>query len=180
MSKKKLSFVVQQHDATHMHWDFRLEMDGVLVSWAIPKGPSLNPANKRLAIRVVDHEFSYKDFEGVITGDDYGAGKVIIWDSGYYEPAGADPAADLHRSWLADGKLEFTLYGEKLKGQWALIKTKSKQYGEDSWLLIKKKDEFAAEEDILEKERKSVVSGKSIEEITEEDGTLSSDSWDEE
>lgn len=177
MTNQVLVFVVQQHHATHMHWDFRLEMDGVLVSWAIPKGPSMDPAVRRLAIRVVDHEYSYKDFEGVITGDQYGAGKVIIWDKGRYEPAGLDSPLNLHDTWLSGGKLEFNLHGEKLKGLWSLLKTGSKQYGEDAWFLVKKRDEFAYQGEIVKERPESVVSGKLVDEITEEDGCLGCEQW---
>jgi bifunctional non-homologous end joining protein LigD len=175
---KTLVFVVQQHHATHMHWDFRLEMGGVLVSWAIPKGPSLNPNDKRLAIRVEDHNYSYKDFEGIITGDQYGAGKVIIWDTGTYEPVGFQTDENIHEVLLKEGKLEFTLYGVKLKGLWALFKTGSKRYGEDSWLMVKKKDEFVNTDTITKERPESVVSGKKVDEVTENDGCLACDTWD--
>lgn len=176
MKQNKLLFVVQQHRATHMHWDFRLEMDNVLVSWAVPRGPSTDPSVRRLAIRVVDHVFSYKDFEGVITGDGYGAGQVIIWDEGTYEPVNFS-GENLHDEWLAGGVLEFRLHGHKLKGLWVLFKTKGRRFGQDSWLLVKKKDEFAGTGEIVHEQPYSVRSGKRVEQVTEEDGRLDGDSF---
>jgi bifunctional non-homologous end joining protein LigD len=137
-----LAFVVQRHKASHLHYDFRLEMDGVLKSWAVPKGPSMNPGDKRLAIMVEDHPYGYKDFKGVIP-DGYGAGIAEIWDKGKYTGAGnsaKDGLAKL-RAGLKTGDLKFTLQGKKLKGSFALVKLKGKQ--ENAWLLIKHKDEYA-------------------------------------
>lgn len=124
-------FVVQEHHATHLHYDLRLEMDGTLKSWAIPKGPSLNPADKRLAIMVDDHPLEYASFEGYIPEGEYGAGEVIIWDKGSYK---------LLKGSFKEGMLEFFLSGNKLKGAFVLLKLRGK---EKEWLLIKKKDEFA-------------------------------------
>ncbi|MCR3923584.1 MAG: DNA ligase, partial [Firmicutes bacterium] len=140
---KPLLFVVQQHHATHMHWDFRLEMEGVFVSWAIPKGPCADAKVKRLAFRVEDHVYGYKDFEGIIPGNDYGSGKVIIWDQGEYEPHEIEATSDLHQNWISRGKLQFSLKGNKLKGEWVLVRTAKRLYGEDTWLLIKRKDSHA-------------------------------------
>ncbi len=137
-----LSFVVQRHKASHLHYDLRLEMDGVLKSWAVPKGPSMNPGDKRLAMMVEDHPYSYKDFKGVIP-EGYGAGIVEIWDSGKYtdiESSGKDAEQKL-RAALKAGSLKFTLFGKKLKGEFALVKLKGKQ--ENAWLLIKHKDQYA-------------------------------------
>lgn len=122
---KQLSFVVQRHDASHLHYDFRLELDGVLKSWAIPKGPSLDPRDKRLAVMVEDHPLSYGSFEGVIPKGNYGAGTVDIWDSGTYIPEGSskDPAADIRRG-LKSGSLKFVMNGQKLKGSFALVRLK--------------------------------------------------------
>ncbi|ATL46463.1 3'-phosphoesterase [Chitinophaga caeni] len=137
----KLSFVVQRHDATQLHFDFRLEMDGVLKSWAVPKGPSLNPADKRLAMEVEDHPYDYKDFEGVIPEGNYGAGTVYIWDKGTYEML--DDSADPLKEWKS-GSIKVILHGKKLKGEFALVRMKSA--GEKAWLLIKHNDRYATEE----------------------------------
>jgi bifunctional non-homologous end joining protein LigD len=164
---KELLFVVQKHHASHLHYDFRLEMEGVLKSWAVPKGPSLNPSDKRLAMQVEDHPFDYKDFEGIIPKGNYGAGTVIVWDHGTYEPSenhnGKDPEKQLLHE-LHKGTLSIELNGEKLKGNFALVKTKGRE--DNAWLLIKKKDRYAKETDITKK-NKSVISGKTIEEVKE-------------
>jgi bifunctional non-homologous end joining protein LigD len=141
-----LSFVVQRHKASHLHYDFRLEMDGVLKSWAVPKGPSMNPSDKRLAMMVEDHPYSYKDFKGVIP-EGYGAGIVEIWDKGKYvdiDNSGKDAEKKLKAA-LKAGSLKFILYGKKLKGEFALVKLKGKQ--ENAWLLIKHKDEYAVDKE---------------------------------
>lgn len=143
----KLSFVVQRHKASHLHYDFRLEMEGVLKSWAVPKGPSLNPTDKRLAMMVEDHPYEYKDFKGIIP-DGYGAGIVEIWDKGYYTSIDKDKdsktAERKLRAGLKAGNLKFVLHGKKLKGEFALVRLKPRD-GEkgNSWLLIKHSDEFA-------------------------------------
>jgi len=144
---KKLSFVVQRHDASHLHYDFRLELDGVLKSWAIPKGPSLNPGDKRLAVQVEDHPLSYGKFEGVIPKGNYGAGTVEIWDNGTYTPdqdKSTNPIATLRKG-LQSGSLKITLHGKKLKGSFALVRLKDGK--EKNWLLIKHRDEFATNGD---------------------------------
>ncbi|MEO6637310.1 MAG: DNA polymerase ligase N-terminal domain-containing protein [Ginsengibacter sp.] len=142
-SESKLSFVVQRHKASRLHYDFRLEMDGVLKSWAVPKGPSLNPKDKRLAMMVEDHPYDYKDFSGVIPSG-YGAGIVEIWDEGTYsdlENLDMKAAQKNLKTGLAAGNLKIRLFGKKLKGEFALVKLKSKQ--ENAWLLIKHNDEGA-------------------------------------
>jgi bifunctional non-homologous end joining protein LigD len=145
-SEKGLKFVVQRHDASHLHYDFRLEMDGVLKSWAIPKGPSLNPKDKRLAIMVEDHPYDYRTFEGEIPEGNYGAGTVYIFDDGEYESSIEKHKNDekLLLEGLKAGSLKFRLKGKILKGEFALIKLKNSD--QDNWLLIKHKDEFAVSE----------------------------------
>lgn len=134
---KALSFVIQKHDASRLHYDFRLELDGVLVSWAVPKGPSYDPADKRMAIHVEDHPLSYGSFEGTIPPKQYGAGTVIVWDHGTWEPVG-----DPHEG-LAKGKLVFRLHGQKMEGLWELVKIAKGGEKQEPWLLFKKRDEFA-------------------------------------
>jgi len=162
---KQLIFVVQKHAASRLHYDFRLEMEGVLKSWAVPKGPSADPSVKRLAMMVEDHPFNYRDFEGTIPEGNYGAGTVIVWDEGTYEPIDeieGKKAQDKHLlQQLKKGSLKFVLHGKKLKGEWALVRT---HQSENSWLLIKHRDKYATETDITEK-NKSVVSGKTLEQI---------------
>ncbi|ETZ20850.1 DNA ligase D [Pedobacter sp. V48] len=161
--KDKLQFVIQKHDASRLHYDFRLEMDGVLKSWAVPKGPSTDPKTKRLAMMVEDHPFDYKDFEGIIPKGEYGGGTVIVWDQGSYEPIEqikGKKAQEKHLlKQLKAGSLKVILHGEKLKGEFALVKTHG--MGENGWLLIKHRDEFAKTSDITNKD-KSVLSGKTI------------------
>jgi len=162
--KDKLTFVIQKHDASRLHYDFRLEMEGVLKSWAVPKGPSTDPKNKRLAMMVEDHPFDYKNFEGIIPKGEYGGGTVIVWDEGTYEPIEeikGKKAQEKHLlKQLHEGSLKIKLHGKKLQGEFALVKTNG--MGENGWLLIKHKDEFAAAKDIT-KEDKSVLSGRTIE-----------------
>jgi bifunctional non-homologous end joining protein LigD len=161
-----LIFVVQKHDASRLHYDFRLEMDGVLKSWAVPKGPSLDPKVKRLAMMVEDHPFDYLNFEGIIPRGEYGGGTVIVWDEGTYEPIEeikGKKAQERHLlKQLASGSLKIKLHGEKLNGEFALVKTHG--MGENGWLMIKHKDELASSKDIT-KEDKSVLSGKTIEKM---------------
>ena len=155
-----LSFVIQKHDARNLHYDFRLELDGVLLSWAVPKGPSLDPSQKRLAVHVEDHPLSYGSFEGSIPAGQYGAGDVIVWDRGIWQPH-EDP-----RKAYAAGKLKFTLVGEKLSGDWTLVRTRLKGSGDkQQWLLIKENDQQArpaADYDIVQAEPKSVLSDASV------------------
>lgn len=163
-SENKLVFVIQKHAASHLHYDFRLEMDGVLKSWAVPKGPSLDPSVKRLAMMVEDHPYSYKDFEGNIPEGNYGAGNVIVWDNGTYEPADKNYKTTAENKLKADlhkGHLSFILKGKKLKGEFALVKLRGAKQ-ENAWLLIKKEDKYATDSDILEK-NKSVISKSTLE-----------------
>ncbi len=173
-SKGSLRFVVQKHDASHVHYDFRLEMDGVLKSWAVPKGPSLNPADKRLAMMVEDHPFDYRNFEGIIPAGNYGGGTVIVWDEGTYEPLEDEGLSrkeqeKLLLKQLYSGNLKIVLHGKKLKGEFALFQMKGR--GERSWILVKKKDDYASEEDVTE-QNQSVKSGKTIAQVAEENGTV--------
>ena len=162
----QLRFVIQKHDATNLHYDFRLEMGGVLKSWAVPKGPSTDPAIKRLAMMVEDHPYDYRNFEGIIPSG-YGAGTVIVWDEGFYELADAggkdkktqDSAL---RKGIHAGKLHIVLHGKKLKGEFALIKTHGR--GENAWLLFKVKDKYVSKEDITLKD-KSVISKKTLAQV---------------
>jgi bifunctional non-homologous end joining protein LigD len=163
---EQLRFVVQKHDASRLHYDLRLEINGVLKSWAVPKGPSLNPEDKRLAMEVEDHPYDYKDFEGIIPKGNYGAGTVIVWDEGTYEPLEPfkdkkSAERDLYKQWKA-GSIKVLLKGKKLKGEFALVKMKGQQ--ENAWLLIKHKDKYASEADVTTKD-KSVVSRKMLEQI---------------
>jgi bifunctional non-homologous end joining protein LigD len=162
--KDHLIFVVQKHDASRLHYDFRLEMDGVLKSWAVPKGPSLDPKVKHLAMMVEDHPFDYLNFEGLIPKGEYGGGTVIVWDEGTYEPIEpikGKKAQEKHLlKQLASGQLKIKLHGEKLNGEFAMVRTHG--MGENGWLMIKHKDEFATDKDIT-KQDKSVLSGKTIE-----------------
>ena len=165
-SSEQLQFVVQKHDASRLHYDFRLELKGVLKSWAVPKGPSMNPAEKRLAMLVEDHPFDYKNFEGIIPEGNYGAGTVIIWDEGTYEPiedVGEKTSQEKNLlKAFKNGSLKIRVHGKKLKGEFALVRTRG--LSDNSWLLIKHRDKFASEKDILEKD-KSVISGETIERL---------------
>ena len=157
-----LVFVVQKHQATRLHYDFRLELDGVLKSWAIPKGPSLNPRQKRLTLMVEDHPLEYGSFEGVIAEGSYGAGEVIVWDRGSYRPlVGATKGTmqEQVREQLGRGELRFLLFGEKLRGEFVLIR--QPHLGENAWLLIKKRDQYASTADVTRKDQ-SILSGKRL------------------
>lgn len=157
-------FVIQKHHASHLHYDFRLEMEGVLKSWAVPKGPSYDPTVKRLAMMTEDHPYDYAKFEGVIPANNYGAGNVIIWDNGQWEfiEPGDDPVKA-----LKSGKLTFRMYGKKMFGEWALVKIKGR-YGDkgNEWLLLKHRDEFANDKiDITEVAPRSVVSNRLVDDV---------------
>jgi bifunctional non-homologous end joining protein LigD len=157
---KKLEFVIQKHHASHLHYDFRLELGGVLISWAVPKGPSLNSKDRRLAMKVEDHPYDYRTFEGEIPKGNYGAGNVIVWDRGTYEPAKKTSDAEKElRAGLHKGHLSFILHGDKLQGEYALVK--SDKLEENAWLLMKKKDDFADNIDIT-LQNQSVITGKTL------------------
>ncbi len=149
-------FVIQQHHATSMHWDFRLEVEGTFKSWAVPKGPSTDPRDKRLAMAVEDHRLSWGDFEGVIGEGEYGAGPVIVWDRGSYRNLRDEPMADA----LANGHVSFWLEGVKLHGGWSLRHTDGRR-----WLLIKRRDEHANSGDPVRERPESVLSGRAIGEL---------------
>src|SRR3990170_5893867 len=170
-------FMVHMHDATRLHWDLRLELDGVFKSWAVPKGPSLDPAEKRLAVLVEDHPYEYGGFEGVIPEGNYGAGTTMIWDEGTYTTPGAADRAEIERSFhagLEKGTLKIILKGTKLEGQFALVRLKDKDSeptkgGEGrNWLVIKDRDQFSTPRDILELDR-SARTGRSMAEIRQEE-----------
>ncbi len=168
----RLVFVVHKHAARALHYDLRLELEGVLKSWAVPKGPSLDPSSKRLAVMVEDHPLDYKDFEGVIPEGNYGAGSVIIWDRGFYHHPSTwdeDKSERLLLDGLRKGDMKFILEGEKLQGEFALVKTRKDG---KSWLLLKKGDRNATQADIL-RENRSVVSQKTLEEVLEAGGSKS-------
>src|SRR3984893_3765477 len=163
-SSGKRIFVVQKHDASRLHYDFRLEINGVLASWAVPKGPSMNPADKRLAVRTGDHPIDYANFEGVIPEGQYGAGTVMVWDNGTYQtdPEGSAPEQ------LAQGELKFTLHGKKLRGAFVLIRTGLKSAGsrgQRSWLLIKRQDEYADPSWNIDRYDWSLLTGRSLDEM---------------
>lgn len=160
-------FVIQKHDASQLHYDFRLEIDGVLKSWAIPKGPSLNPREKRLAVSTEDHPLDYADFEGTIPEGEYGGGTVLVWDAGTFRNLTLDDsgrAMSASRG-LDQGKLVIELWGRKLRGKWSLVHARIKG-DRDSWLLMKLKDEFAdGRRKPTSTQPKSVLSGKDLEQI---------------
>jgi bifunctional non-homologous end joining protein LigD len=174
-------FVVQKHDATRLHYDFRLEMEGVLKSWAVPKGPSLDPADKRLAMQVEDHPVSYFDFEGIIPENNYGAGTVMVWDVGTWQPLSPNavqgkyvPGTDAEAAaMLAKGDLKFRLDGKKLKGDFALVKMKGRRPGSkgNEWLLIKKQDKHVVEGYDIDEYDESVLSKRSLAEIAGDAGS---------
>lgn len=154
-------FVIQKHAASRLHYDLRLEIDGVLKSWAVPKGPSLDPAQKRLAMETEDHPMSYADFEGRIPEEEYGGGNVIVWDSGTYALEN-DESSDAVEAYT-HGEIKFTLSGQKLSGRFVLVKTEQQQ---NSWLLIKEKDTYAdTDYDPVMERPESIVTGKTVEEV---------------
>ena len=164
-------FVIQQHAATTTHFDFRLEVDGALKSWAVPKGPSTNPKDKRLAMPTEDHSLEYADFEGVISEGEYGAGAVIVWDRGTYEnlTVDGDGAVVLAAEALEGGELKFRLHGEKLRGGYVLVRTGGG--GRERWLLIKQRDDEAdARRKPARTQPETVISGRTLERVEGDEG----------
>jgi bifunctional non-homologous end joining protein LigD len=165
----KLAFVIQKHAASSLHYDLRLELDGVMKSWAVPKGPSLDPAVRRLAIQVEDHPIEYNTFEGTIPEGEYGGGTVMLWDRGTYRYAGdaPDPLEGLRRGY-AKGDLKFELRGKRLRGSWVLVRTRGRGERQPQWLLIKHRDDEAVEEsDVTGEFMTSVATGRTMDEIAE-------------
>ena len=162
-----LIYVVQKHMASHLHYDFRLEWRGVLLSWAVPKGPSLDPAVKRLAMQTEDHPIEYANFEGVIPAGQYGAGTVMVWDKGTWQPESADVDNSLQK-----GEIKFTLHGKKLQGSWVLVRTRGfgKNPSRSAWLLIKHRDQYASEKDVTQEEPRSVASRRLLADIARDEG----------
>jgi len=163
----KLDFVIQKHAASHLHYDLRLELDGVMKSWAVPKGPSLDPAVKRLAMQVEDHPIEYNAFEGTIPKGEYGGGTVMLWDRGTYGYGGSDPDPEEGlRAGYKKGDFKFVLNGQRLKGSWALVRMRGDNPGKPQWLLIKHKDEYAKPgSDVVADHLTSVTTGRTMEEI---------------
>jgi bifunctional non-homologous end joining protein LigD len=153
--------------SSHLHYDFRLEWQGVLLSWAVPKGPSLNPAVKRLAMQTEDHPLEYAEFEGVIPEGQYGAGTVMLWDRGTWQPQNADVDASLQK-----GEIKFTLHGKKLQGSWVLVRTRGfgSNPARSAWLLIKHRDQYASTEDVTQEEPRSGTSQRLLAEIARDEG----------
>ena len=163
----KLAFVIQKHAASHLHYDLRLEHDGVMKSWAVPKGPSLDPSVKRLAMQVEDHPIEYNTFEGTIPEGEYGGGTVMLWDRGTYSYGGTDPDPEegLRRGY-EKGDFKFVLNGKRVKGSWALVRMRGDRPGKPQWLLIKHKDEHAVPgSDVTAEHQRSVASGRTMDEI---------------
>lgn len=159
-------YVIQKHRASQLHYDFRLAYGGTLLSWAVPKGPSLDPSVKRLAMQVEDHPVEYASFEGVIPEGEYGGGTVMVWDTGTWTPEVADVGEALKK-----GDLKFTLKGKKLRGSWVLVRTKGYGHNADrSWLLIKHRDRYASPQDITTLQPKSAISGRLLADIARENG----------
>lgn len=170
-AQRKRIFVIQKHDASNLHYDFRIEADGVLMSWVVPKGPSTDPRQKRLALRTEDHPLDYADFEGVIAEDEYGGGSVMVWDAGRYRNLKTDAHGNEidMRQCVDDGRVEISLAGKKLRGGYALIRTGGKRRPEPRWLLIKMKDDQAdARRNPTSTENKSVLTNRTMKQIAAE------------
>jgi bifunctional non-homologous end joining protein LigD len=165
--RQKLAFVIQKHAASHLHYDLRLELDDVMKSWAVPKGPSLDPSVKRLAMEVEDHPIEYNTFEGTIPKGEYGGGTVMLWDRGTYTYGGTDPdpLEGLRRGY-AKGDFKFVLHGKRLRGSWVLVRTRRDDKGRSQWLLIKHRDEYAVPGfDVTAEHQTSVATNRTMEEI---------------
>jgi len=160
LREQSKKFIVQQHKARNEHWDFRLQTNGKMESWALPKGPTMNPADRKLAIMTKPHSLKYSKFEGIIDKGLYGAGKVLQWDNGNYK---------ITKGSIKSGFFEFEVTGKKLKGTFVMVKTSK------GWMFIKKKDRYARDVDIAKKKPYSVKSGKTIKQITENDGFITND-----
>jgi len=171
-TRRKLRFVVQKHAASHLHFDFRLELDGVMKSWAVPKGPSYDPSVRRLAMEVEDHPIEYNSFEGTIPKGQYGGGTVMLWDRGTYE-AEDGGGEDALRDGYERGDLKFVLHGERLQGGWVLVRIRRAESGRRQWLLIKHRDEMATSKfDVVAEVETSVTSGRTMEEIATRRGRV--------
>jgi len=162
-----LGYAMQKHVASRLHYDLRLEWRGVLLSWAIPRGPSLNPAVKRLAVRTEDHPLEYADFEGVIPAEEYGAGTVLLWDKGTWQPENLNADGS-----LPEREIEFTLHGKKLRGSWVLVQTRGINGSRDgsTWLLIKHRDQYASAADVIMEEPRSVATQRFLSQVAEDGG----------
>jgi bifunctional non-homologous end joining protein LigD len=164
---QRLIYVIQKHRASQLHYDFRLEWNGALLSWAVPKGPSVDPSIKRLAMQVEDHPIDYANFEGAIPEGEYGGGTVMVWDNGTWEPEIPDVNAALEK-----GDLKFTLHGKKLQGSWVLVRTRGfgSSRGRSAWLLIKHRDRFASKRDVTTEEPRSALTNRLLAGIARDEG----------
>jgi bifunctional non-homologous end joining protein LigD len=171
-SARALKYVIQKHAASRLHFDFRLELDGVMKSWAVPKGPSFDPAVRRLAMEVEDHPIEYNSFEGTIPKGEYGGGTVMLWDRGTYEPEAGGGAKAL-REGYERGDLKIVLHGKRLRGGWVLVRMRRDEGGRAQWLLIKHRDEYAdADYDVVADVTTSVASGRTMDEIATRKGRV--------
>ena len=171
-SKRGLRFVIQKHAASHLHFDFRLELDGVMKSWAVPKGPSYDPAVRRLAMEVEDHPIEYNTFEGTIPKGEYGGGTVMLWDRGTYEPEGGGGDDALRRAYER-GDLKIVLHGKRLQGGWVLVRMRRDEGGRAQWLLIKHRDDTAdPTKDVASEVLTSVTTGRTMEQIASRKGRV--------
>jgi bifunctional non-homologous end joining protein LigD len=171
-SARALKYVIQKHAASRLHFDFRLELDGVMKSWAVPKGPSYDPAVRRLAMEVEDHPIEYNSFEGTIPKGEYGGGTVMLWDRGTYEPEDGGGAKAL-REGYERGDLKIVLHGKRLRGGWVLVRMRRDEGGRAQWLLIKHRDEYAdADYDVVADVTTSVASGRTMDEIATRKGRV--------